>query len=58
MKQWYLITNIKQIIIIVDCFIGTKALQDAEITYDKIEQAFVGYVFGNFNKRALFFWTK
>ncbi len=28
---------------------GTKALQDAGITYDKIEQAFVGYVYGWFN---------
>lgn len=26
---------------------GTKALQDAGITYDKIEQAFVGYVYGD-----------
>jgi len=26
--------------------LGTKALQDAGITYDKIEQAFVGYVYG------------
>jgi acetyl-CoA acyltransferase len=25
---------------------GTKALQDAGITYDKIEQAYVGYVYG------------
>ncbi|MEU5877177.1 beta-ketoacyl synthase N-terminal-like domain-containing protein [Spirillospora sp. NPDC047279] len=25
---------------------GTKALEDSGVTYDKIEQAYVGYVFG------------
>ena len=33
---------------------GTKALQDAGITYDKIEQAFVGYVYGWFNIQMQF----
>jgi len=27
-------------------FSGTKALEDAGLTYDKIEQACVGYVYG------------
>ncbi len=26
---------------------GTKALKDAGITFDKVEQAFVGYVYGD-----------
>ena len=26
---------------------GTKALQDAGISYDKVEQACVGYCYGN-----------
>lgn len=28
-------------------FIGQKALKDAGVSYDQIEQAFVGYVYGN-----------
>ena len=27
---------------------GTKALNDAGITYDKVEEAFVGYVYGSY----------
>jgi hypothetical protein len=27
--------------------LGQKALADAGINYDKVEQAFVGYVYGN-----------
>jgi hypothetical protein len=27
-------------------FLGTKALQDAGLTYDKIQQACCGYVYG------------
>ena len=29
---------------------GTKALKDAGITFDKVQQAFVGYVYGKFVK--------
>ena len=43
--------NISQIFI----FSGTKALEDAGISYDEVEQACVGYVYGK--QRSCYWWV-
>jgi hypothetical protein len=39
-------------------FKGQKALQDAGVAYDQIENAFVGYVYGSFNFKLTFLCIK